>query len=65
MKGVSKLRSHNYSKVIEFNIPIRFYWVDNKFDGMEIIEYKLNGHSFKDSKLNNINYDFNSFTKKE
>lgn len=34
-KGISKLRSKNYEKVIEVNVPIRFYWVHDGFDGFE------------------------------
>jgi len=30
-----KVRSKNYPKVIEVNVPVRFYWSEDKFDGVE------------------------------
>jgi len=35
MRNVRKLRSKNYSRVIEVLIPSRFYWRNNDFDGVE------------------------------
>jgi hypothetical protein len=35
MKGISKLRSNNYPLVIEVNVPCRFYWDENGYDGFE------------------------------
>lgn len=35
MKAVQKLKSKNYSLVIQINVPVRFYWVGDKYDGLE------------------------------
>jgi hypothetical protein len=29
--------SENYSKIIQINVPIRFYWDEDGFDGIEMI----------------------------
>jgi len=39
MKNASKLRSKYYSKIIEINVPMRFYWADTDFDGVEFGEF--------------------------
>jgi len=33
--SAKKLRARYYDKIIEINVPIRFYWVDGEFDGIE------------------------------
>jgi len=40
--SVRTLRSKNYEKVIEVRVPIRFYWSEDGFDGIEIGPYKDN-----------------------
>ena len=30
-----KIKSRNYIKVIQVNIPVRFYWAEDGFDGIE------------------------------
>ena len=32
---VRKLRSKVYKKVIEVRVPVRFYWVEDGFDGID------------------------------
>ena len=32
---VRKIRSRNYKKIIEVTAPIRFYWSEDGFDGVE------------------------------
>jgi len=34
-KSISKLRSKIYDTIIELRVPIRFYWDENGFDGIE------------------------------
>jgi len=38
MNEVRKVRSRtgNYTKIIEINSPIRFYWTEGGFDGIEV-----------------------------
>lgn len=35
MKPVQKLRRKNYDSVIQVNVPTRFYWTKDGFDGVE------------------------------
>ena len=34
--SVRTLRSKSYKKVIEVTVPVRFYWSEDGFDGIEI-----------------------------
>ena len=34
-KKICKLRSRNYSQVIEVKVPVRFYWSKDGYDGFE------------------------------
>ena len=36
MLPVRKIRSKNYRKIIECQVPVRFYWHRMGFDGIEI-----------------------------
>ena len=40
--SVRTLRSKNYKKVIEVRVPIRFYWSEEGFDGIEMGPLKDN-----------------------
>lgn len=31
-----EIPSENYRKVIQINVPIRFYWTEDEFDGIEM-----------------------------
>lgn len=47
VKPISKRHSKNYSKVIEVNMPVSFYWDENEYDGFEFMvancsKYQLN-----------------------
>ncbi len=35
MNKVRKLRSKNYKQVIEIQVPVRFYWATEGYDGFE------------------------------
>ncbi len=35
MNKIRKLHSKNYDKVIEVQVPVRFYWVKDEYDGFE------------------------------
>ena len=33
---IRKLRSKIYKKIIEVRVPVRFYWTEDGFDGIEL-----------------------------
>ena len=33
---IRKLRSKFYKKIIEVRVPVRFYWTEDRFDGIEL-----------------------------
>ncbi len=35
MNAIRKLRSKNYEQVIEIQVPVRFYWTEDGYDGFE------------------------------
>lgn len=37
---VASIPTTNYVEVIEIRVPIRFYWADDGFDGIEFGEFK-------------------------
>lgn len=40
---VKEIPSNNYGRVIEVNVPMRFYWdIDGEFDGIEFTTTDLN-----------------------
>ncbi len=32
---IASVPTENYDEVIEIRVPVRFYWKDDKFDGIE------------------------------
>lgn len=36
MADVESIPTKNYSEVIQINVPVRFYFVDGTFDGIEV-----------------------------
>jgi len=34
-KAAQKIRSRHYDKIIQVNVPVRFYWAEGEFDGIE------------------------------
>jgi hypothetical protein len=35
LNTIRKFHSKEYDQIIEVNVPIRFYWVNNEYDGLE------------------------------
>lgn len=36
---VASIPAKNYKEVIEIRVPVRFYWAEDSFDGMEFGEF--------------------------
>jgi hypothetical protein len=34
-RAVEKLKSSNYQTIIQVNVPVRFYWTTEGYDGLE------------------------------
>jgi len=37
---VASISTENYKEVIEIRVPVRFYWDEDGFDGVEFGEFK-------------------------
>lgn len=37
---IASISTKNYKEVIEIRVPVRFYWDENGFDGIEFGEFK-------------------------
>ena len=35
MVEIASIQTENYDEVIEIRVPVRFYWKDGEFDGIE------------------------------
>lgn len=55
MNQVRKLRSKYYTKILEVNVPVRFYWTDI-YDGFEFGEFKEGLTKYQKSLLNELMY---------
>jgi len=38
--AAQKIKSKHYDKIIQVNVPIRFYWAEDGFDGIEFGPFK-------------------------
>jgi hypothetical protein len=53
-KQVEKLRCKEYAKVIQVNVPTRFYWTEKGFDGVEFGPIKKSATKYQLGLLDDV-----------